>query len=309
MSYTCKEISFTSSDGKNTVHGEMYIPSTAVRVVVQLSHGMIDYVARYEALAKYFAEHGIAFAGNDHLGHGRTAACADDLGYFAERDGYRLVVDDLYKMNSLIREEFPNTPIVMLGHSMGSFMARLYAVKYPDSISALIIHGTGGANPLLAPGKLLAKLLRLFYGTHHRSALITKLAFGSYNSHYPKEEGENAWLTRDTARVATRDTDPFTNYKFTLAGYIDLFDALGKSNDKSWYASYPKALPTLIISGEDDPVGNYGKGVREVHTGLSAAGVENLTLKLYEGARHELFNELNSDEVFAYLSEWIEENA
>ncbi|MBQ7387405.1 MAG: lysophospholipase [Clostridia bacterium] len=308
MGYTYKEISFSSSDGKNTVHAEMYIPQSEVRAVVQLSHGMIDYVGRYESLAIYLAERGIAFVGNDHLGHGKTAACADDLGYFAERDGYVLVIDDLYKMNSIVKETFPGVPVVMLGHSMGSFMARLYAVKYPESISALIIHGTGGANPLLAPGKILAKLLRAIYGTHHRSNLITNLAFGSYNSHYPKEEGENAWLTRDVARVATRQSDPFTNYKFTLSGYIDLFDALGKSNAREWYENYPKTLPTLVISGDDDPVGNYGKGVREVHAGLAKAGVARLTLKLYEGARHELFNEFNSDEVFDYLAGWIEEN-
>ncbi len=308
MSFTYKETAFPSSDGKNTVHAEMYIPAAEVRAVIQLSHGMIDYVGRYEALAKYFAERGIAFVGNDHLGHGRTAASPEDLGYFAERDGYKLVVDDLNKMNSIIKETFPGVPVIMLGHSMGSFMARLYAVKYPESIDALIIHGTGGANPLLAPGKLVAKLLRAIYGTHHRSKLITNLAFGSYNSHYPKEEGENAWLTRDIARVAGRASDPFTNYKFTLAGYIDLFDALGGANSKDWYKNYPKDLPTLIISGGDDPVGNYGKGVREVHAGLEYAGASKLKLKLYEGARHELFNELNADEVFDYLLGWVEEN-
>ena len=306
MSYTFKEISLPSCDGKNKLHAEMYVPSSEVRAVVQLAHGMIDYVGRYEALAKYLAERGVAFVGNDHLGHGKTAACSDDLGYFADKDGYKLVVDDLYRMNTLIKQEFPGKPVVLLGHSMGSFMARLYATRYPESISAIIIHGTGGANPLLAPGKLVAKLLCALYGTRHRSKLITALAFGSYNSHYPKEEGENAWLTRDVARVATRQTDPFTNYMFTVSGYIDLFNALGESNSKKWYESYPKSLPTLVISGDDDPVGNYGKGVREVYENLSARGLENLTLKTYEGARHELFNEINSDEVYDYLYGWIE---
>lgn len=306
MNFTHKELSFTSSDGKNTVHAEMYVPEGEVRAVVQLSHGMIDYVGRYKALAEYFAARGIAFAGNDHLGHGATAACEEDFGFFADRDGYKLVIDDLYKMNSLIREAIPDTPIVMLGHSMGSFMARLYAVKYPESISALIIHGTGGPNPMLAPGKLLAKLLRAIYGTRHRSKLITGLAFGSYNSKFPKEEGENAWLTRDVARVADRDSDPYTSYKFTLAGYIDLFTVLGESNSKEWFLEYPKKLATLVISGDADPVGDYGKGVKYVYESLLAAGAENVTLKLYEDARHELFNEFNSDEVSAYLAEWIE---
>ena len=306
MSCIFKEMSIPSVDGKNNLHVEMYIPTAEVRAVVQLAHGMIDYVGRYEALGKYLAERGIALVGNDHLGHGKTAACADDLGYFADRDGYKLVVDDLYRTNALIKEIFADKPVVLLGHSMGSFMSRLYAVKYPESISALIIHGTGGANPLLAPGKLVAKLLRAIFGTRHRSKLITSLAFGSYNSHYPKEEGVNAWLTRDVARVASRQTDPFTNYMFTVSAYIDLFDALGESNSKRWYENYPKNLPTLVISGDDDPVGDYGKGVREVYNNLAAEKLENLTLKTYEGARHELFNEINSDEVFDYLFAWIE---
>ena len=163
MSYTFKEISLPSCDGKNKLHAEMYVPSSEVRAVVQLAHGMIDYVGRYEALAKYLAERGVAFVGNDHLGHGKTAACSEDLGYFADKDGYKLVVDDLYRMNTLIKQEFPGKPVVLLGHSMGSFMARLYATRYPESISAIIIHGTGGANPLLAPGKLVAKLLCALY--------------------------------------------------------------------------------------------------------------------------------------------------
>lgn len=307
MSFTHKKLSFTSSDGKNTVHAQMYVPEGEVRAVVQLSHGMIDYVGRYKELAEYFAARGIAFAGNDHLGHGATAAREDDFGFFADRDGYKLVIDDLYKMNSLIREAIPSAPIVMLGHSMGSFMARLYAVKYPDSISALIIHGTGGPNPMLAPGKLLAKLLRAIYGTRHRSKLITSLAFGYYNSKFPKEEGENAWLTRDVARVADRDSDPYTSYKFTLAGYIDLFTVLGESNSKEWFLKYPKEMPTLVISGDADPVGDYGKGVKYVYESLLATGVRNITLKLYEDARHELFNEFNSDEVSDYLVRWIED--
>jgi alpha-beta hydrolase superfamily lysophospholipase len=307
MNYNFNEYRFPSSDGKNTIYAEIYTPKHMTpKGIVQLAHGMIDYVGRYEALGKYLAGRGIALVGNDHIGHGKTAACAEDLGYFADRDGYKTVVDDLYRTNALIKGTFPEKPVILLGHSMGSFMSRLYAVKYPESISALIIHGTGGANPLLAPGKLVAKLIRAIYGTRHRSKLITALAFGSYNSHYPKEEGENAWLTRDVARVATRQTDPYTNYMFTVSAYIDLFNALGESNSKVWYENYPKDLPTLIISGDDDPVGDYGKGVREVYENLASKNLKNLTLKTYEGARHELFNEINSDEVFEYLLGWIE---
>lgn len=306
MGYTYKEISFASSDGKNTVMAYMFIPEGDVRAVIQISHGMIDHIGRYKDLCEYFAERGIAVAGNDDLGHGRTAACPEDLGYFAERDGYKYVIDDLNKMNALIREHIPGMPVVMLGHSMGSFMARLYAVKYPDTLDGIIIHGTGGANPLLAPGKIIAKLIRALRGSRHRSKLITSLAFGSYNSRFPKEEGENAWLTRDVERVSTRQTDPYTSYKFTVSAYIDLFTVLGESNSKEWYFRYPKDLPTLVVSGDADPVGDYGRGVKSVYDGLYAVGVKDLELKLYEDARHELFNEFNREEVYDFLIKWTE---
>lgn len=305
MSYTYKEFFLPSCDEKNTLHGEMYIPEGKIVGIVQLAHGMIDYVGRYTALAEYLTAQGYVLAGNDHLGHGKTAAEEADFGFFAERDGYKLVVDDLYKVNRYLAEEFPSVPLVLMGHSMGSFMARLYAVKYPESISALIIHGTGGPNPLLAPGVLIAKLIKLVRGSRHRSKLINTLAFGSYNSKFTPEEGANAWLTREIELVAGRDSDPYTSFKFTTAGYLDLFAALGGSNKATWFASFPKNMPTLVISGEADPVGDYGKGVRYVYDKLTEAGANKVTLKLYPDARHELFNETNRDEVFADMAAWL----
>lgn len=308
MNYEKREISYPSSDGKNTVFGTVFSPAEGpVRGVVQLSHGMIDYVGRYEALADFLTGHGFVFAGNEHLGHGRTASDPRDFGYFAKKDGYKRVLDDLKSMNTLLHEEYPNVPVVLFGHSMGSFLARLYAVEHTDTISAVVIHGTGGKNPAAPMGKALVSLLSCIFGDHHRSKLINAIAFGSYNSKFDKSEGHNAWLTRDGARVATRDTDPYTSYLFTLSGYRDLFTMLMESNSPKWFEKYPKSLPTLVMSGLMDPVGDYGKGVMYVYDGLRRAGLESLSLKTYEGARHELFNEYNMDEVFSDLLSFLEE--
>lgn len=306
MNYNITEISFPSSDGKNTIYAEIYTPRSATaKGIVQLAHGMTDYTGRYTLLADYLTARGYILAGNHHLGHGRSAAQEADLGYFAERDGLKYVIDDMKLMNDYLVKTFPALPIVLLGHSMGSFLSRLYAVKYPLTIRGLIIHGTGGKNPLVGMGIAVAKLVRAFRGGRHRSGLISSLAFGNYNSRFPKEEGESAWLTRDTELVASRGEDPFTSFRFTTSGYIDLFLALKRSNDKSWYKRYPKEMPTLVISGDMDPVGNYGKGPLEVANGLMVGGCSNVVLKLYPGARHELFNETNRDEVFQYLVEWL----
>lgn len=306
MNYNFSEITYPSKDGIHTIYAELYTPkSRTARGIVQLAHGMIDYVGRYEALADYLTGEGYIFAGNHHLGHGRSAAKPEDYGIFAEEGGVELVIEDMHAMNKYLREEFPTLPVIVMGHSMGSFITRLYVEKYPNTVRGAIIHGTAGPNKLLPLGKAISRLLRAVRGARHRSALVNNLAFGSYNSRFPKSEGENAWLTRDIERVAGRSEDKYTSFKFTLSGYIDLFTMIGKCNRGEWFSEYPKELPTLIMSGDADPVGNYGKGPDYVYKHLLISGCKSVEAKIYEGARHELFNETNRDEVFADIVEWI----
>jgi len=207
-----------------------------------------------------------------------------------------------------LKENYPELPIVLFGHSMGSFVSRLYATKYPESIDGLVIHGTAGKNPILPFGIFLTKIIKAFRGERHRSAFVRSLADGGYNKKFDKSEGEGAWLTRDGAMVAGRPSDARTNFVFTVSGYADLFEMLSAINTKAWFRDFPKNLPALVISGDCDPVGNFGKGVRYVYDNLKKYGAD-VDLKLYEGARHELFNETNRDEVFADLIAWIEERA
>lgn len=306
MNYIHKDITFPSTDGKNTIHAELFIPSDKnIKGVVQISHGMMDYIGRYALLADALCAGGYALCGNDHLGHGDSVATPDDYGFFASKNGYEYVIDDIKKMNDIIRGEFPGVPVVLMGHSMGSFIARLYAAKYADSLDGLIIHGTAGPNPLLAPGRLIVKLLRAFKGERHRSKFVCSLADGGYNKGFDPAEGSGAWLTRDPSMVADRIGNPKNDFIFTLAGYNDLFTMLGKCNGKAWFTEFPKALHTLVISGEKDPVGDFGKGVRYVYENLKKNGAD-VELKLYPEARHELFNETNREEVFADLIAWLD---
>ena len=307
MSYTVSELTFPSKDGLHNVYAEIYLPADgAVKGIIEIVHGMIDYTARYKNLVEYFTACGYAVAGHHHLGHGKTASTKEDFGFFASKDGVDFLVRDTHTMNRILRERYPDTPIYMLGHSMGSFVTRLYVNRYPYSIKGAIIHGTGGPNPLLPLGRTLARLIRRIYGEKHISSVLEKLSIGGYNSKFPKSEGENAWLTRELSQVENRSTDEFTSFKFTTSGYIDLFELLGKSNSKEWFKSYPEELPTLVISGEADPVGNFGKGPEYVYKQLLISGCSKVELKLYKDARHELFNETNRIEVFSDLLEWIE---
>ena len=304
--YTVSEISFPSKDGIHTISAEIYIPVGREPVgIVQLAHGMQDYVARYEWLADFLAGEGYIFAGHHHLGHGKSAGSEEDFGFFAEGGGIDYLIGDMHTMNKHLRETYPTLPLVIMGHSMGSFITRLYITEHPHSMRGVIIHGTGGPNPLLPLGKLLTKLIIATKGGRHKSALIDKLAFGSYNSKFPKSEGENAWLTREVSAVATRAEDKYSNFRFTASAYLDLFTMLDRCNKREWFAAYPKDLPTLIMSGDMDPVGDYGKGPDYVYKQLLIAGCSRVDVKSYEGARHELFKETNREEVFSDMLSFI----
>ena len=306
MNYLRKEIEYPSSDGRNTIHAELYVPSFAdVKGVLQISHGMKDYIGRYSLLADTLTAAGYVVAGNDHLGHGLSVATPDDFGYFAKEGGYGFVINDVNRMNSFLRSEYPDVPIILLGHSMGSFIARLYAEKYPSTIDALVIHGTAGPNPILPLGRVLVKLLKLLRGDRHRSKFVRSMAEGGYNKSFDKSEGEGAWLTRDAEMVADRIGNPKTSFIFTLSGYADLFEMLGECNKEEWFENFPKRLPTLVMSGSCDPVGDFGKGVSYVYNKLRVSGAQ-AELKMYDGARHELFNETNRDEVFRDLIAWLD---
>lgn len=307
MNYELQLESFPSGDGKSTVAARIYVPKNEeIKGVLQIAHGMKDHVERYEILAEALTKEGYVVAGNDHIGHGRTAKDKKDLGFFAEEDSINIILHDLHSMNRLLRTRFPEFKPVLLGHSMGSFLSRLYVNKYPHTVSGHIIHGTGGPMGAILPlGKALVNTVMLFKGKRGYSKLIANMAFMGYNSKFPKSEGECAWLTRDVERVNGSDRNEYTTFPFSVSAYRDLFNMVGLSNSKKWFSAYPKELPTLVMSGNMDPVGNYGKGPSYVYKHLVMVGISDVTLRLYDGARHELFNETCREEVFSDITNWL----
>jgi len=301
----CEQFSFPSSDGKNNIVAYWFLPDEGEpKAIVQISHGMVDYALRYREMAEHLTADGFAVCADDHLGHGQTASSPDDLGFFAESDGVGYVVDDLHALTLQAKQRFPNLPFFLIGHSMGSFLARLYATRFAFELDGLAILGTGGPNPLLPLGRFLARCVRRFHGPRYRSRFIAKLAFAGYNSHLEKN-APNAWITRDEARRKAYDSDPLCGFTFTVQAYLDLFDMVEQSNSKAWFAEYPKELRTLIASGTGDPVGARGQGPTYVAENLKKSGVTRVDLYLYEGARHELFNETNREEFFGDLIGWL----
>ncbi len=305
---TFRELTYLSADGKTTVHAYVWAPVGTPRAVIQLSHGMCEYVQRYDAWARRFASTGFVFCGNDHLGHGHTAPNKDELGFTARRGGATYLVEDLHTLTALMKKDYPTLPVVLYGHSMGSFAARAYLTRYGEELAGALISGTAGPGQPVGVAKGLAHAIGGVKGDHHRSGLLTSLAFGAYNKKFEEEHNPHSWLTRDAAVRDAYHNDPFCRYRFTVSGFDTLFSLLAEVSDKKWANGVPKALPVLLFAGEMDPVGNYGKGVTAVYERMQKAGC-NARIKLYPDARHEMHNELNRDEVFedlvAYLKEYI----
>ena len=295
-----------SSNGKRDIACYVYVPDGEVRGILQIAHGMCDYIENYATLAEYLTERGIVVCGNDHLGHGNSAEDSRDYGFFGS-GGYHTLLADLRKMNKLVRTTYKGVPLVLLGHSMGSFLARAYAVTYPETVDGAVILGTAGSHNPARAAQMLAATICKTRGSHYRSTLLYDLTFKGYNARFPGE-GEFAWLSRDRAAGERFAADPQRNFIFTANGYYGLFSVLAAVSRPAWAENYPKELPTLIAAGEADPVGNYGKGPEEVYERLCAAGAEQISLKLYADARHEMHNELNKEEFFADLYRWIEQN-
>ena len=301
-------IHFPSADGTSQVAGFYYTPAEQpIRAVIQLSHGMCEYICRYEPMFQVLCEAGIAVCGNDHLGHGDTSA-PNDYGFMAEQGGYRFILKDLYTMNTLGHKKFPGVPYFLLGHSMGSFYARWYAETWPESIHALILSGTAGPAAANKLGQPIAAAIAALKGNAHVSQLMVKLNFGSYCKRIPDAGSANAWLSRDESVVSAYDGDALCTFQFTAGTYREMLTVLNHVSSKKWAQSINKDLPVLLIAGDADPVGNYGAGVRNVWAMLGDAGVKDLTCQIWEGARHELHNETNREEVFDYVLTWVEDH-
>lgn len=306
---TIEESTFLSHDGKSRSAYYLFIPKCdAPKGIIQISHGMCEYVMRYEEFARRLCREGYVVCGNDHIGHGKTAPSDELLGYTAANEGAMIMVRDVRMLSGIVRNRFPSLPLFLVGHSMGSFIARKYIELYGKEITGAVIVGTGGPESPTALGKALAKLIIKAKGDTHRSKLLDSIAFGSYNKKFKNEKDSASWLTRDPAIREKYVGDKYCSFKFTARGFYDLFDILGSVSDKEWAEKLPKDLPVLIISGDADPVGNYGKGVTAVYKRMEKAGMEDVTLRLYHGARHELFNETSREEIISHTLEWIESN-
>lgn len=301
-----EEFTFDSRDGQSKIHAVRWVPEWKVVCILQIVHGMAEYIERYEDLAQYLGEKGILVTGDDHLGHGKSVAENGTYGYFCEQDPATVVVRDVHRLKKLTQEEYPGVPYVILGHSMGSFILRNYLFRYGTGIQGAIVCGTGSQpGAVVKLSRMVAAVQGAFLGQKHVAKMIDKMAFGSYNKKIANPRTSFDWLCTDEGVVDAYVKDKLCGFTFTVNGFKTLFTLLDRLNQEENINAMPKSLPVHFIAGDMDPVGNYGKGVKKAYEDFEKAGMERISLKLYPGCRHELLNETNKKQVYEDIYPWI----
>ncbi|MBR4079231.1 MAG: alpha/beta hydrolase [Christensenellaceae bacterium] len=289
---------FKSSDSIHQIHARWHIPENP-KAVLRISHGMCEYTARYDDFAAFMTENGFVVCGNDHLGHGESVGEDRLFGYFAHKDGLHYLIEDTKKLGEIAADRFPGLPQFLLGHSMGSLLVRHYLTQYGKELSACVICGTLGPLPAAGASLAVAKLISALHGAKKSSGLLNAIAFGGYLKRIPKPNTVYDWICTDETVVAKYAEDPFCTYRFTNSAMCDLIQVYGIVSQNSWAEKLPKDLPLFLISGAEDPCGNYGKGVEEIHRRICNAGIKNTQLKIYPDVRHEILNDKSKTEVYA----------
>ncbi len=302
-----EEFYFDSRDNASKIHAVRWTPDSGnVVAVVQIVHGMAEYVERYEELAKFLTDRNMVVTGEDHLGHGKTVPEGGIKGYFCEQDPATVVVRDVHRLKKMTQEEYPGVPYFILGHSMGSFILRNYISRYGTGIDGALILGSGfqtGGHLVLA--KAVLALVTLCKGPKKESKLLDKMAFGKYNKQISRPKTAYDWLSVNEENVAAYIADENCGFVFTVNGFKTLFALIAGAHKQENLDKIPKELPLYIASGGKDPVGDYGRGVKKVYEFYEEAGIKDITLQLYPEDRHEILHEPDREKVMTDIGEWL----
>lgn len=302
-----KDIYYPSS-GKGIIHALCWEPDGAVKGVVQIIHGISEYAKRYSAFAKYLNSLGYLVVAEDHMGHGKSGGKGCVRGYF--HGGWFRAVEDSYQLLESTRAEHPNVPYVIFGHSMGSFMARTMLIKYPNSgISGAVICGTGWmAEMIVKTGRTAAKAVCRMKGETQPNKMLHNLLFASYNKKVEHYRTPYDWLNRDSDKVDAYIADPLCGFPETAGLARDMLEGILFIQKADNLKNMKRNLPVLFIAGGDDPVGDYGKGVKKAAEKFKQIGMKKVSCKIYPLCRHEILNEINYQEVFDDVAGWLDKN-
>ncbi len=302
-----EDLYFDSRDGISKIHAICWTNEDVKPVgILQIIHGMAECIDRYDDFANYMAEKGYIVVGDDHLGHGESVGENGTYGYFCKKDPATVLVRDEHRLKKMMEEKYPGVPYYILGHSMGSFIARNYLCKYGSGISGMIIMGTGNQSKgLLRVSKMMAGITGFFCGEKKVAKMINALAFGSYNRAIENPRTNVDWLTKDEKIVDKYISDEKCGFIFTVNGFKGLFELIYRLQNPKNFMTIPKEIPIFFVSGEEDPVGDYGEGVVLAKNALVKAGLTNVSMKFYPTDRHEILNETDKAVVYQDIYEWL----
>jgi alpha-beta hydrolase superfamily lysophospholipase len=273
---------------------------------IQIVHGMAEHASRYDNFAEFLVNSGFVVYANDHRGHGLTAGIYENTGYFADKNGWEIVTDNVYQLSEIIKKDNPDIPLFLFGHSMGSLIARNYISKYTDAIKGVILSGTL-YNPayMLIFGNMIANIQKLFHRRNHRSKLLGVLSFGNFNKKFKPARTVFDWISSDKHTVDIYKKDMFCGFHCSASLYSDIFSGILHIQKDKVIKKTPFDMSLMLISGESDPVGNFGKGVKKVHKLYKDNGVQDIEIILYKDGRHEMINEINKEQVYSDILSWI----
>ncbi len=301
-----QEFYYPSSDGQTKIHGIIWRPEKQAKAVLQICHGMVEYIDRYNDFAQYLAERGVCVVGHDHLGHGKSVQSEEHLGFFHESHGNQYVITDIHKLRRMTEQDYAGVPYFMMGHSMGSFLLRQYLTMRAEGLAGAIIMGTGYMPyGLLAAGQMVCRSIAAVKGWQYRSEFVNQLGMGGYNKQFEPSESTKDWITSDEEMRKKYEADPLCSFIFTVNGYYQMFEGMKTLTKKSAMDKIPGSLPVFFVSGAEDPVGSNGEGVARVFHKYEQAGIQDVEMKLYPKARHEILNESNREQVYENLYQWI----
>lgn len=302
-----KEFFFLSKDERTSIHAIEWKPEGEIAGVLQICHGMAEYIERYDEFAAFLARNGYCVIGHDHLGHGKSVLTSEQLGYFHETKGNDCVIEDIHELHRLTSKKYPDVPYFIMGHSMGSFLVRQYLGKYKEKLSGAIVMGTGEQPMIiLQAGRLVCRVIALLKGWKHRSKFVDSMAAGGYEKAFANVQDGSNWLSRNPENVKRYKADPLCGYVFTVNGYYNMFLGMSRMLSQEKNEQIPKEIPVFLVAGSEDPVGNFGKSVKNVYRKYKKCGIQDVELKLYEKDRHEILNEDDREVVYGDILTWLE---
>lgn len=309
---TClrETFNYPSSNKEHTIYAQKWIPEKEERAkaIIQIAHGMSEHSNRYSEFSNYLAQSGFVIFANDHAGHGKSLDQSGTKGFFGDQGGRDTLVKDMHLLSEIARRQYPELPFFLIGHSMGSFLSRKYTTIYREELTGAVYIGTGGANPFIDIVIRLSEWATKIKGNKSPGKLVNKLAFGRFNQRIVHPKTEFDWLSLNDENVQNYLTDPNCGFIFTNSAFYELFSLIKEVTDDSWAGQIPEKLPILLLSGAEDPVGDYGEGVIKTQELLIKHYLTDVSLKLYDEMRHEILNERNKLQVYSFIKDWLEKH-